>query len=152
MKKKFVWLFCFLFSITVAYWLITVEKETQLTEIISEEELSIPGIFTESLPVVDDWSFKESETFFVEYCLQRDRVRGQEMEILKDFIDNPNTSLEGKKQAETQMLLLVEIMEKELLEENLVKAQGYKDAIFFYRDTKAHLVLKGRDISEKQFV
>ncbi len=42
-------------------------------------------------------------------------------------------------------------MEKELLTENLVKAQGHKDAIFFYRESKAHLVLKSRDISEKQF-
>ncbi len=151
MQKKFVWLFCFLVCVVVFHWLITVERETHLTEVISDEDLAIPSIFTEPLPAMDDWSFKESESFFVEYRLQRDRVRGQEIEILKDFIDNPNTSPEGKKKAESQLLLLVDIMEKELLTENLVKAQGHKDAIFFYRDSKAHLVLKSRDISEKQF-
>ncbi len=152
MQKKAIWLSCLFIVVVVLYWLIIVEKEFEKTEIISDKDLSIPSLFTEITPTIDDWDFEEIDAFFVEYRLQRDRVRGQEMEVLKEFIDNPNTSPDGKKRAEEQLLTLIETMEKELLVENLVKAQGFSDAIFFYKDDNAHLVLKAQDINESQFV
>lgn len=151
MQRKYVWLACLLVLMGVLYWLVTVEKQVLNTEIIPDKGLTIPSVFSEYTPTLDNWQFEEIDAFFVEYRLQRDRVRGQEMEILTEFINNPNTTAAGKEKAEMQLLDLVAIMEKELLVENLVKAQGYSDAIFFYNEEKAHLVLKAEDLTESQF-
>ncbi len=152
MQRKYVWLACLLVLFAVLYWLVTVEKEFLKTDIIPDQDVSVPSVFSDYVPTLEDWHFEEIDAFFVEYRLQRDRVRGQEMEVLTEFINNPNTSAEGKATAEKQLLELVATMEKELLVENLVKAQGYSDAIFFYNKEKAHLVLKAADLTESQFV
>ena len=151
MHRKYVWLTCLLVLVGVLYWLVTVEKEVTQREVTPDSDQVIPSVFSEYEPTLENWQFEEIDAFFVEYRLQRDRVRGQEMEILNDFINNPNTTADGKVRAEEQLLKLVDIMEKELLVENLVKAQGYSDAIFFYKETQAHLVLKAGDLTESQF-
>ena len=68
---------------------------------------------------------ENSRDFFVEYRLQRDRVRASEIEMLERMIENPNISPEGKKKAEAQLLALTAAMEEELLVENMLKAEGY---------------------------
>ncbi len=151
MHRKYVWLACLLVLAGVLYWLVTVDKEVMHREVTPGIDQSIPSVFSNYEPTLEDWQFEEMDAFFVEYRLQRDRVRGQEMEILNDFINNPNTTEDGKVRAEEQLLKLVDIMEKELMVENLVKAQGYSDAIFFYKEAKVHLVLKAGDLTESQF-
>ena len=82
------------------------------TPMIRAMEIVIPGVF-------------------VEYRLERDRVRGQEMEMLNKMINNPQVGAEARLEAEQQLLHLVNLMEKELIVENMLKAQGYKDALCF---------------------
>ncbi len=151
MQRKYVWLACLLVLVAVLYWLVTVEREVSRRDVTPDQDQSIPSVFSDFVPALEDWQFKEIDAFFVEYRLQRDRVRGQELEILNDFINNPNTTEAGKARAEEQLLRLVDIMEKELLVENLVKAQGYSDAIFFYKEDRAYLVLKAEGLTESQF-
>ena len=149
MHRKYIWLACLLVLMGLLYWLVTVDKQVREGEVLRDRE--VPGVFSDLTPVLDDWQLEEADAFFVEYRLQRDRVRGQEMETLVDFINNPNVTAEGKAQAEGQLLRLVDMMEKELLVENLVKAQGFKDAIFFYQEEKAHLVIRAEGLSQSQF-
>ena len=67
----------------------------------------------------------------MEYRLERDRVRGQETELLNEMINNPRVGSEARQEAEEQLLQLVDLMEKELIVENMLKAQGYTDALLF---------------------
>jgi len=150
-QRKYVWLACLLVLAGLLYWLVTVEKQISSWEILSDDKEEFPSVFSDFTPILDDWQLEDADAFYVEYRLQRDRVRSQEMETLMDFINNPNISAEGKLRAESQLLELVDIMEKELLVENLVKAQGIKDAIFFLRERKAHLVVKVENLSQGQF-
>ncbi len=151
MQRKYVWMACLLILAGLLYWLVTVEKEIARQEIFRDEDPDIPSVFSDFAPIMDDWQLDEADAFFVEYRLQRDRVRSQELETLMDFINNPNVTAESKVRAEDQLLQLVDMMEKELLVENLVKAQGFQEAIFFLRENKAHLVLKAEGITEGQF-
>jgi stage III sporulation protein AH len=150
-QRRYVWLACLLVLAAMLYWLVTVEKQVNSWEIVQDEKADVPSVFSDFTPILKDWQLENADAFYVEYRLQRDRVRSQEMETLLDFINNPNVSADGKLRAEGQLLGLVDIMEKELLVENLVKAQGIGDAIFFLKDNKAHLVVKAENLSQGRF-
>ncbi|HZK25855.1 MAG TPA: SpoIIIAH-like family protein [Oscillospiraceae bacterium] len=106
-------------------------------------------------PVVtapESMGLESYEAYFVEYRLQRDRIRASEVEMFNTMIENPNVSAEAKKEAEAQLLSLIERMEKELMVENMLKAQGFKDAVFFIKDGKAHAVVKAAKLDQTQFM
>ncbi|NLM52542.1 MAG: SpoIIIAH-like family protein [Firmicutes bacterium] len=100
----------------------------------------------------ENWDLETSETFFVEYRMQRERVRASEIEMLNQMIENPEISAEGKKKAEEQLLAMVELMEKELMIENMLKAQGYKDAVFFMKDGQVNVVVAAVALGEEEFM
>jgi stage III sporulation protein AH len=150
-QRKYVWMACLLVLAGLLYWLVAVEKQISSWDIVPDENPKIPSVFSDFTPILDDWQLEEADAFYVEYRLQRDRVRSQEMETLIDLINNPNVTADGKARAEDQLLRLVDMMEKELLVENLVKAQGFRDAIFFLRGNKAHLVIKAKNLNQAQF-
>jgi stage III sporulation protein AH len=132
------------------WWLLQVDKEVSRFEFTPDESKVLPSIGPEQAP--DSWDLNQFRAFFIEYRLQRDRVRSNEMEILNQMMANPNISADGKREAEKQMLALVETMEKELLVENLLKAQGYKDAIFFYHHGMANVVVQSEKLSDREFL
>jgi stage III sporulation protein AH len=132
------------------WWLLQVDKEVSRFEFTPDESQVLPSIGPEQAP--DSWDLNQFRAFFIEYRLQRDRVRSNEMEVLNQMMANPNISADGKREAEKQMLALVETMEKELLVENLLKAQGYKDAIFFYHHGMANVVVQSEKLSDREFL
>lgn len=112
---------------------------------------AVPAV-TDPEPNPENWDLSQFKVFFVEYRLQRDRVRANEVEMLNQMIQNPNISPEGKKKAEDQLLALIELMEKELMVENMLKAQGYKDAVFFLKDGIVNVVIAAETITETEFL
>ncbi|EEG78330.1 SpoIIIAH-like family protein [Dethiobacter alkaliphilus] len=138
----------------VAVWWLADMQDVDRFDISSpaEEDPIVPSVVTDPEPDLENWNIEDFKAFFVEYRLQRDRVRGKEQEMLNQMIDNPNVSEEAKKQAEEQMLKLIDMMEKELLVENMLKAHGFKDAIFFYRDDMVNVVIQAENLSEEEFL
>jgi len=114
-----------------------------------EEETEAAGIIDLNPEL---WEPETEETFFVEYRMQRDRVRANEIEMLNQMIENPEISAEGKKKAEEQLLALIELMEKELMIESMLKAQGYKDVVFFMRDGQVNVVVAAVALGEEEFM
>lgn len=136
----------------VAVWYV-VEVNRDMIEIVSPKSRDpvIPSIGSEQIDP-GNWDLDQFKAFFVEYRLQRDRVRANEVEMLTQMIDNANVSPEAKKQAEEQYLALIKVMEQELMVENLLKAHGYKDAIFFLKDGSVNVVVQAETIGEKEFL
>ncbi|HOB87170.1 MAG TPA: SpoIIIAH-like family protein, partial [Bacillota bacterium] len=58
----------------------------------------------------------------------------------------------SKEEAEAMMLEIIQLMEKELMIENMLKAQGYEDALFFYRNRLATVMVKKKELSEREFL
>lgn len=50
------------------------------------------------------------------------------------------------------LLEIVRMREMELLVENMVKAQGYDDALFFLQDQLATVMVKQKDLDEKSYI
>jgi stage III sporulation protein AH len=151
-QKKFLLLAMLLVGAACVWWLVQVDREVKKIEIVTGEELAVPGIIPGPEDMDENFDPAQFKAFFIEYRLQRDRVRAREVELLNQMIENEKISPEGKKQAEEQLLALVAQMEKELLVENMLKAQGYRDAIFFYRNGLANVVLEAERLSEQELV
>ena len=98
----------------------------------------------------EDWDIEHEKEFFVEYRLQRDRIRSEEIEKLNQLMDNPEISQEAKERAENKLLEILNLMEKEMLIENLIKAYGFDDAILFYRQDSATVAVKAENLSETE--
>jgi stage III sporulation protein AH len=149
-KKTFALAVLVLVAVSVL-WICQVKEEISKLEILPDQTPAIPSISgSEQAP--DSWDINHFRAFFIEYRLQRDRVRAGELEILNRMMDNPNVSAEGKREAEEQMLVLVKVMEKELIIENMLKAQGYKDAVFFFHQGVANVVVDAEQLTDTQFL
>jgi stage III sporulation protein AH len=149
--KRVLWMVLLLALVGSTVWVISgLDREMQSSyDLIPDDDLI--GAFT-GLAEDGDWGYDQGGAFFVEYRLQRDRVRAQEVEMLEDILNNPNSSDTAKEEAENMIIELVKIMEQELLVENMIKAQGFDDVVFFYRNRVATVMVKKKEISEKEFV
>lgn len=151
MKKKVFWLSCLLLLFLITYWFVdNMNAQKEEYEVIIDDDLLTPGLVTVG-DETEDWGLDEMESFFVEYRLQRDRVREEEYEMLQELINNQNTTPEAKQEAEALILKLTTAMETELLVENLLRAQGYEDSLFFYKNDYAVVMIKAEELSEKEF-
>lgn len=95
---------------------------------------------------------RESETagpdgFFVEYRLQRDKTRSQQVEILKDIVESPSSTPDTSKAAQEQLLLLSRNISKEARVENLLKAKGYREAVVCVDQKGVTVVLESRGLN-----
>lgn len=150
--KKLFALAALVLAVSSIWWLVQVQQEVNRIEIVTGEPAAEPGMAPVSPIPEQKVPAAGGASFFVEYRLQRDQTRARETEMLNQIIENEKISEEGKKQAEQQLLSLIALMEKELLVENMVKAKGYREAVFFYRDGLANVVVAAESLSEREVV
>ncbi len=147
MDNKKIWAVVILVLFSGLIWWMNIEKEMQevtLTPASQTGEVLEDPTNPEETPV-------EGNAFFVEYRIQRDRVRAQEIELLKDIINNPGASSEAKQNAEHKLIAMVSKMEQELMLENMIKAKGFEDVVFFFEDGTANVVVKVEELTDAEF-
>lgn len=88
--------------------------------------------------------------FFIEYKIERDRSRAQQMEVLRELINNKDADQEVRKNAQRRLLETVQYMEKEMKIESLIKAKNFNDAIVFIDADTAEVVVKAAKLEPKQ--
>lgn len=79
--------------------------------------------------------------YIVESKLEREYLRAETMENLKEIIDNESLSAEEKKSAVDKYAQISSNAEKELLAETTIKARGYENAVVTMIDDKADVIL-----------
>ncbi|MDD2432687.1 MAG: SpoIIIAH-like family protein [Clostridia bacterium] len=87
-------------------------------EIVSESKITI--VPQENKEITDD--------FFSEYRLERERMRSEQLEILNEIINNPNSNAEAKSEAQEKLLWLTNNLGKETKIEKALLAKGFVDA------------------------
>lgn len=85
--------------------------------------------------------------FFKDFRYDRENTRKKEVEYMQNLIDNPNSEGEKKIEAQNQLLEIVNIMEKELSIEGLIKAKGFEDAIVIIQSSSANVVVDKKELS-----
>ncbi|ADL08070.1 SpoIIIAH-like family protein [Thermosediminibacter oceani] len=88
--------------------------------------------------------------FFIDYRLERDRLRSQEADYLREIINNPNASQESKEKAQKDLIALAEKVEKEMMVENLIKAKGFEDAIIIISGDSVNVIVRSDGLSQKE--
>lgn len=115
-------------------------------EINTEDE----EVFLQDPDPDDNWNLERGEEFFVEYRLERERIRSREIDILQGLINNPNSTPESKREAEQKLMQIQKIMEQELAVENSLVAMGYKYAILFYQNGNANIVVNAQALTREE--
>jgi len=93
---------------------------------------------------------QDQSDFFIDYKLERDRLRSQEADYLRELINNANASNESRDQAQKDLIALSQRVEKEMMVENLIKAKGFEDAVIFISNDYANVVIKASGLQSKQ--
>lgn len=92
----------------------------------------------------------KKQEFFVDCRLTRDRIRSQQMEVLREIAANTASSSETRDQAQQELMRLTErsTMEAEL--EKLVMALGFKDAVVLLQDTVANVIIQQGSLTDSE--
>ncbi len=93
---------------------------------------------------------KDAAAFFVEYRLERERTRGQQLEMLREVISNSGSDSETGQQAREQLLVISVNMARESEVESLIRARGYKDAAAYVDQKGITVIIRAKDISGEE--
>ncbi len=85
---------------------------------------------------------KAKHEFFVEYRLERDRTRSQQIDLLREIVNNQNSSEESRKEANRRLLAISQAIDTEMKIENLIRAENFKDAVAFVQEKSATIIVQ----------
>lgn len=105
-----------------------------------------------SSPAGQSLNAKTGDDFFVEYRLERDRVRSRQISLLREIVDNPNSLAENRSEAQRQLLDITRRMEQELELENLILAKGYKEGVVFLQPMAGTIVLRKLELKQSDII
>jgi len=97
---------------------------------------------------IENSAFNLNEDFFATYRMDRDRVRGQQVELLQSVVDDPNSDAAMRKEAQARLLEISKSMDQELQLEALIKAKGFSEAAIFIQPKSATAILEKENLSE----
>lgn len=87
--------------------------------------------------------------FFMEYRLERDKMRSEQSDIFRESIKNGQTE-EIRQNAQAGILKLLQEKQKESEIESLIKSKGFSDALVFCRENSASVLVKGKSLSQNE--
>lgn len=80
--------------------------------------------------------------FFVEYRLERDRTRSQQIDLLRDIVNNQNSSEKTREEAQRRMLAISQAIDTEMKLENLIRAENFKDTVVFIQEKSTTVIVQ----------
>lgn len=94
----------------------------------------------------------KKQEFFVDCRLTRDRMRSQQVDVLKEIAGNPASSVETRDHAQQQLMKITERTGREVELEKLVVAQGFSDAVVLIQDQSATVIIQRASVSGSEVV
>ena len=88
--------------------------------------------------------------FFVDYRTERQNTRKEEIEYIREILDNPESDLEIKKEAQAQLLEITNSMEKELSMEALIKAKGFNEAVVIMHRDSVNVIVDKQELKPEE--
>lgn len=92
-----------------------------------------------------------SPDFFTEYRLERDKIRSERSDLLRESIKSA-TSDEARQKAQDIMLKMVMDKQRETEIESLIKARGFADVLVFIKENSVSAVVKTSSLSREEVV
>ncbi|MFY9178056.1 MAG: SpoIIIAH-like family protein [Caldicoprobacterales bacterium] len=88
--------------------------------------------------------------FFVEYRFERENTRKKEIDYIKEIVDNPNSEVEMKNEAQQKLLEITSNMEKELNIEGLLKAKGFNNSIVIFNQDYVSVIVDKQELAPEE--
>ncbi|MBC9784904.1 SpoIIIAH-like family protein [Heliobacterium chlorum] len=93
---------------------------------------------------------KAGNNFFADYRMERERTRGQQIELLREIVNNEQSSGETRKEAQKKLIDLTTLMNKEMEAEKLIVAKGYKDAVVIVQPDSVSVVVAAKELTTEE--
>ncbi len=103
-------------------------------------------------PVTDEDAVVEEkeENFFATALIDRERARGEALEVLVSITEDETASETAKEEAFNQMERIANETSWEIDIENLVKAKGFEECVAIINDNTANVVVESNGLSAGQ--
>jgi len=92
-----------------------------------------------------------STDFFTEYRLERDKMRSERSDVLRESIKNAKND-DIRQRAQETVLKMVQEKQREAEMESLIKARGFADALVFYRENSVNAIVKASSLSREEVI
>ena len=96
-----------------------------------------------------DKKSKEEKNFFVEYRIERDQARSEQINLLREMINNPNSDKQLKSKAQSKLLAITNNIEEEMEVESLIRARGYEDGIAFIHNSSVEVIVAADSLKQE---
>ncbi|NLL18511.1 MAG: SpoIIIAH-like family protein [Clostridia bacterium] len=116
-------------------------------ETLAEQAMAVP-----EAPEREQETIKEQpggDEFFMEYRLERDRRRAQEIELLQSMINSGDEGSDIKQEVQYKLLAITNSIDQELTLEALIMARGYADAVAVVQPESVTVVVRSGDFTEE---
>lgn len=106
-----------------------------------EKDEPAAGDNTAVLEGDERYSINGDSDFYINYRLEREKVRARQLELLQGVIDDENTTDEVRKSAQEQVLAEAEATSSELMLESILAARYGGECAVFMQNGKVNVVL-----------
>ncbi|HBK54571.1 SpoIIIAH-like family protein [Syntrophomonas wolfei] len=131
-------------------WVISGKEERTAILPLSEEN----KILEEFSKTADLSQVNKKETatndFFSTYRLDRERIRGKQLDILKAIMENKDSDDKAREMASLRMVKISEEMEKEMSLESLVKSEGIEECVALVQAGTATVIVPAGALSPER--
>lgn len=81
------------------------------------------------------------DKFFAEYRMDRERLRGKQVEMLREILNQSSGDKEARQAASLRLVEISTDMEREMKAENLIKSKGYQDCVVIIQPESTTVVV-----------
>lgn len=92
-----------------------------------------------------------SPDFFTEYRLEREKIRSERSDLLRDSIKHAKNE-EARMRAQDIVLKLITEKQKEAEMENLIRAKGFADSLVVIRENSVSAIIKATSLSRDEVI
>ncbi|MEN6326245.1 MAG: SpoIIIAH-like family protein [Syntrophomonas sp.] len=85
---------------------------------------------------------QKEESFFAGFRMERERVRGKQIEVLNEVINNQENVPQAQVVAANRLVKITEDMDAEMKSEQILKSKGYQDCVVIMQKGTVTAVIK----------
>ena len=91
-----------------------------------------------------------SASFYVTYRTEREATRAQEIQFYDSILTSATASETAKQEAEAGKQQLIDLMEKELVTEGIIRGKGFSDAIVSSSSSNVNVFVQSAELSKAE--
>lgn len=129
----------------VVFGLVKYYQEEQQSKINRSNALQV------SKPVQNEIIPVASPDFFTEYRLEREKIRSERSDLLREMIKNAKSE-EMRQRAQDNILKLVVDKQRESEIESLIKSKGFNDSLVFIRENSVSAIVKANSLTKEEVI